>query len=243
MLMTLTSTTIFSAFEQTSPAITSADNKLLIILALVAGAMVVQAIVFVVLAIVGVKTQKKLLITVEEVKALAFPIMQKSSGLMTDLTPQIKDISLKVNAITGHVQHISAVVKDKVEELSPVVSTAVTSAQATFLEANDTARDANEKTRAQVQRVNGMISVALDATAKMAASVHETLQVPVREFAGVVNGIKAGLDVFLRAGRGISRGTPQSYEAHEVPRPGVPVSLSRTDADAALLQERREAGF
>jgi uncharacterized protein YoxC len=230
MLMTLTFTTLFAAFQQASPAITSADNKLLIILWLVAGAMVVQALVFVVLAIVGVRTQKKLLVTVEEVKALAFPIMQKSSGLMTDLTPQIKEITLKVNTISGHVEHISSVVKDKVEELSPVVSTAVTSAQETFLEANDTARAANEKTRAQVERVNGMVSVALDATAKMAASIHETLQVPVREFAGVVNGVKAGLDVLFRAGGGsglVSR----------------PSSLSRTDAEAALLQERREAGF
>jgi hypothetical protein len=213
-MLTSTSFAALAAF-QVPDTISSGDQKLLLILALVAGAMVVQALVFVVMAVVAVGTQKKLLAYIEEIKGKAFPIIDKSTTLVTDLTPeikaitakvreisgdlapQIKEISIKVNTITGHVEAISGVVKDKVVELSP----AVTAAKETFVETTETAKDANLKARAQVSRVNGMVSSALDATARLGATIHQGIQVPAREVAGVMTGLKVALDTFKSGAR------------------------------------------
>ncbi len=46
-------------------------------------------------------------------------------------------------------------------------------------------------------RVDGIVGKTLTATAEIMATIEHTVRVPVREVAGIVNGIKAGLDVLV----------------------------------------------
>jgi hypothetical protein len=89
-----------------------------------------------------------------------------------------------------------------------------------------------------------MVSSALDATAKLGASIHHSIQVPAREIAGVVNGVKAALDTFMSGARSYGSGPRPAVRPASRPAPvSQQPPLTRTDADAALLHERREAGF
>jgi hypothetical protein len=47
-----------------------------------------------------------------------------------------------------------------------------------------------------------MVTSVLDATTNITASVQRSIQTPVREFAGLMNGIKAGIDVLVGRARG-----------------------------------------
>lgn len=219
------------AMFQAQDSINSGNSKLLMIfVGLVAFALLVQAAVMVALAVGGAKAQKAVMADIAEVKAKLMPIIEKSHGLVTDLTPQIKEITAKTNtligdvsphvvqitakvqtlvadlspeivgitrkvhAISGHVEEISVMAKDKVLEFGPTIS----AANETAAQANQTVRatimDANEKTRAQVERVNGMISSVLDSTVKVARAVEYGVTQPVREVSGFVSGAKVTLE-------------------------------------------------
>ena len=46
-------------------------------------------------------------------------------------------------------------------------------------------------------RVDEMVSSVLDTTAGIASTIQKGVQIPVREFHGIMNGIKAGIDVLV----------------------------------------------
>jgi hypothetical protein len=65
-----------------------------------------------------------------------------------------------------------------------------------------TMTDVNLKTRAQVARVDGMVTSVLNTTADIAETIQRGIRIPVREFSGLVNGLKAGLDVLVGRAKG-----------------------------------------
>jgi hypothetical protein len=200
---------------------------------LVALALLVQAAVMVGILVAGLKAQKVIMGHVLEIKGKVMPLVEKSHALMTDLTPEIKqittkvhDITQKVDVITAHVEAIAGLAKDKAVEFSPTIS----KANVTFGEATDTARDVNQKTRAQVSRVNGMVSSTLDATAALGKAIQHGISVPGREIAGLVSGAKAMLESMRGSARGFGssarpgRSTYTSYSRPQTAGSGFPVS-------------------
>ncbi len=158
-------------------------------------ALLAQAVVVVAIAIVALKAQKVITGHVLEIKTKAMPILEKSHALLTELTP-------KINSITANVEHISFVVREKVVEFEPTVSSVNTTVQ----EANATVRDANAKAHAQLIRVNGMVTSVLAATSDLGEKIHSGIKVPVREISGIVSGFKAGIDSLMSKGRGFGAG-------------------------------------
>lgn len=187
-------------------------HLLMIFIGLVAFCILVVTITVVILAVGLMKAEKKLMGYIAEIKGKAMPLIDKSTGLVTELTPQIKGITEKVNVITGHVGEISAVVKDKVNEFSPTLSAANVTIRTTIDKANETVLDANQKTHAQVNRVNGMITTALDATTKLGETLHHGINQPAREIAGVVSGVKAAIDSLKSKTRGFGAGITRNSE-------------------------------
>lgn len=193
------------ALWQAQDAMTSSHIFWLqVFVGLVAVAMVVQAVVVVIAAVGAMKSQKAIMGHVLEVKAKVMPLVEKSHALVTDLTPEIKliatkvhDITEKVDLITGHIEEITGVAKEKAKEFAPTIS----AVNVTFGEANDTARETNQKVRAQVTRVNGMISSTLDATAKIGKAIERGISIPGREIAGIVSGAKATIDSLLKSAK------------------------------------------
>jgi hypothetical protein len=72
-------------------------------------------------------------------------------------------------------------------------------------EVDVTLTDVNERTRAQAARVDGMVSSVLTTISDIASSIQKGVQVPVREFQGLVNGFKAGVDVLVGRAKGSDR--------------------------------------
>ena len=116
--------------------------------------------------------------------------------MITDLSPRTSGITEKIHGITGHVEQISAVAKQKVGEFSPTLS----AVNQTVLNANQTVQDANQKTHQQVERVNGMITSILDKGVQVSEQLARVSQLPVKELADFARGAKGRMVSSLGCG-------------------------------------------
>ncbi len=228
------------AMLQAQDSINSGNSKLLeIFIGLAAFALLVQATAVVAVALGLMKAQKVVLSEIAEIKAKVLPFVEKSHGLVddltpqvkaitaktqtliTDLTPHVKDITVKVQAlvedlsprivgitdkvhsIAGHVEEISMIAKNKVAEFGPTVSAANETVKQTNETVRATVMDVNGKTRAQVDRVNGMITGVLDSATKIGKAIEHGITQPAREVSGFVAGAKVTFEHLAKRYGGI----------------------------------------
>ena len=163
-----------------SDSISAGNTKwLMFFVGLVAVSMLAQAVVVIVAAVGAAKTGKRLLAIAEEFHTRATPILDSAEGLVKETVPKIKTIS-------NNLVDASEVLKAKAHQF------------------DSTLTDVNQKTKAQVARVDSMISTGLTAAGSLAEMIHQGIRTPVREAVGVVNGFKAGLDVLLSKSKGFA---------------------------------------
>lgn len=163
-----------------SDSISAGNTKwLMIFIGLVAVSMAIQAVVVIAAAVAAMKTQKRVLAIAEELHTRATPIINSAEDMVRETLPKIKIISDNVVVATG-------VVKAKAQEF------------------DSTLTDVNVKTRAQVARVDGMVSTALTATGALAEMIHQGIRTPVKEALGLVNGFKAAIDVLMSKSKGFA---------------------------------------
>ena len=170
--------------QDVDDSISSGNSRwLMFFVGMVAVAMLTQAIVFVVAAIGAAKVRKRLLVIAEEVRLKALPVIDGAQDMIQDLRPKLK-------VITDNLVETSHIVRTKAQEFDSTVS------------------DVNQKTRAQAARVDDMVTSVLNTTAHVASTIQKGVQIPVREFSGLMNGLKAGLDVLV----GRSKSAPRSHD-------------------------------
>ena len=171
---------------QDPDSLSSGNSKLLMIfVAMVAVALVVQAIALIVMAVGAAKARKRGLEIVEELRLKVMPILDSSHGFIQDTAPKVK-------IITENFVETSHVIRAKAQEFDM------------------TASDLNSKTRAQLDRVDGMVTSVLNTTNDISETVQRGIKMPVREFNGLVNGLKAGLDVLVGRAKGPGRNSRDS---------------------------------
>jgi len=162
---------IFCMWLEDPGSLSSGNSRLLMFfVAMVAIAMVAQAVVVIGAAIGASKARKQLLSIAEEIRGKALPVIEGAQGMMQDFQP-------KFRILTDNLVETSHVVRAKANDFDTTIS------------------EVNQRARAQTARVDDMVSSVLDTTAGIASGIQKSVQVPVREFNGIVNGIKAGFDV------------------------------------------------
>ncbi len=170
-------------------SISSGNSRwLMFFVAMVAVAMVTQAAVFVAAAVGIAKTRKRMITIAEEIRAKALPMIERTHGLVQELHP-------KINVITDNLVETSHIVRAKAQEFDSTVT------------------DVNEKTRAQAARVDDMVTSVLNTTSHVASTIQKGVQIPVREFSGLMNGLKAGLDVLV----GRNKSAPPRHHDTTIP--------------------------
>jgi len=151
----------------------------MIFLAVIAAALVVQAVGVVISGLFAAKLLHRVDKIGEIVETKTGPILDKTTQILADLTPKIQSFS-------ENAEQISYTVRVKVDELGATVS-----------QLNETVQEINGRTRIQVGRVDGIVTDALIATEEIAASVQQSIKTPVRQIAGVIAGLKAGLETLI----------------------------------------------
>jgi uncharacterized protein YoxC len=151
----------------------------MIFLAIIAAALVAQAIGVIVSSMFGAKLLHRVNAIADVVDTKTGPILERTNHILQDLAPKVKSVS-------DDAEHISTTVRLKVDELGATVS-----------ELNDTVREFNGRTRAQVQRADNIVSDALQATEEISQTVQHGIKVPVRQIAGVIAGVKAAIETLV----------------------------------------------
>jgi hypothetical protein len=155
-------------------SISAGNTRLLMIfVGIVALSMLSQAIIFAFMALGAKRTQARVLAIAEEVRARAIPIFDTAENLIHETVPKVK-------TITENLLETSHIVRAKAQELDVTLT------------------DANRRAKAKIVRVDDMVENALTATGALAEMIHQSVRKPVLEVSGLVNGLKAGLNVLLQ---------------------------------------------
>jgi methyl-accepting chemotaxis protein len=122
------------------------------------------------------KTTKKLEDLADEGSVHLLPTIAASRKIVEDLAPKIKTISTNLvetsNALREEAEQVRVAVDDVVG-----------------------------RTRGQAAKVDELLTGTLNGVAHAASSLQEGLAVPLRQLHGVLNGIRAGLDVLRQKNR------------------------------------------
>jgi len=175
-------------------SISSGNSKLLMIfIGIVAISLLIQALVVVALGVIAAKVRTRLMQIVEEIRPKAINAIEKATPLIESTANIVRDAQPKVKVVTDNLVEVSHVVRAKAQELDVTIS------------------DVNQKTRAQATRVDGMVTSVLTSTSDIAAKIEHGIKVPVREVSGIVNGLKAGLDVLMGRTKGFGRHSSRAH--------------------------------
>jgi hypothetical protein len=176
---------------QDAESLSSGNSRLLMwFVGLVALALVVQAIVVVVMAVIAAKATKRALEIADQLHTKVMPLLDTAQTVFHDAAPKVK-------IITENLVETSHVVRSKAQEFDA------------------TASDLNMKARAQAARVDGMVTSVLNTTAEISETLQRAVKVPVREFTGIVNGFKAGVDVLVGRAKGFGRGRSNGAQGRD----------------------------
>lgn len=161
----------FGMWLEDPGSLSSGNSRLLMFfVAMVAIAMVAQAVVVIIAALGAAKARKQFLSIAEDLRSKTLPLVEGARGVVQEMQP-------KLRILTENLVETSQIVRAKASEFDSTIS------------------DVNLRARAQSARVDDMLTSVLDATEGIASTLQKSVSVPVREFHGLMNGLKAGFDV------------------------------------------------
>lgn len=140
----------------------------------------IQAGVLLGMFIVLRKSMVKMQAVVDEVKEKALPAIASTRTLIEDVTPKLKSVTA---------------------DLTEVTHTARTQAK----NVSESMDDLLAKANAQINRVDHLTTGAIDAVDHASKAIENAVGVPVKHVSGILNGLKAGFEVFVSGRKNPSR--------------------------------------
>jgi methyl-accepting chemotaxis protein len=116
------------------------------------------------------KTQKKVMALAEDLRLHALPVIMSSRELVQETGP-------KINSILEDLTVMSATVRGGTEQIGTVVE------------------DVTSRAQAQASRVDGMVKGTLDGLTTAVQAIEHGVAGPVRQVNGLINGLRAGVEV------------------------------------------------
>jgi methyl-accepting chemotaxis protein len=126
------------------------------------------------------KSSARLEALANEVKTKALPTLETAQAMLTELRP-------KLTVIADNLAETTHSVRSQVERMDATVN------------------DVVDRARLQIIRGDELLSRTLDRVEETSEMVHNTVVSPVRQFAGLIQGVTAGIE-FLLGNRGRKNG-------------------------------------
>jgi hypothetical protein len=155
-------------------------ENLTVFVALTGAAVALQAGVLVAMYITMRKSGARMEALAIEVKTKALPTLETAQAMLAELRPQLTVIADNLSETTHSV-------RSQVERMDATVS------------------DVVDRGRLQIIRADELLSRTLDRVEETSDVVHNTVISPVRQFAGLIQGVTAGIE-FLMGNRGRKNG-------------------------------------
>jgi methyl-accepting chemotaxis protein len=150
--------------------------ELTIFIAVTSAAVVLQACVLLGMYFAMRKTSAKIEALSEEVRTKVVPTAEIAYSMLVDLRP-------KVESVIADVSQSTAMVRTQLGRLDATVS------------------DVVDRARLQVIRADDMLSRTLDKVEQTTDMVHSSVVSPIRQVAGMIQGLTAGLEYLVGARR------------------------------------------
>ena len=151
----------------------SSQDLLVVFIAIAAVSILMQAGFTVAMFIGARKAQKKLMALADDVRLHAMPVIMSSREVIQDVAPKLK-------TITENLVATSTTLRAKAEQIGSAVG------------------DVINKVHAQASRVDGMVKSTLDHLTLAVQAIEHGVAAPVRQVNGILNGLRAGVDVMRR---------------------------------------------
>jgi hypothetical protein len=149
------------------------QTLLVVFIAIAAVSIVMQAAFTVGMFIAARKAQKKVMVLVDDLRLHALPAIIASRELIQDLTPKLK-------TITENLTVVSTTLRTGTEKVGGLVE------------------DVTDRAQVQTVRVDGMVKATLDGLTSAVQAIEHGVAVPVRQVNGILNGLRAGVDVLRK---------------------------------------------
>jgi methyl-accepting chemotaxis protein len=156
-------------------------ENLTVFVALTGAAVALQAGVLVAIFVAMRKSSARMEALAVEVKTKALPTLETAQAMLAELRPQLTVIADNLTETTHSV-------RSQVERMDATVN------------------DAVDRARLQIIRTDELLSRTLDRVEETSDIVHNTVVSPVRQFAGLIQGVTAGIE-FLLGNRGRKNGS------------------------------------
>jgi hypothetical protein len=149
------------------------QTLLVVFIVVAAVSILMQAIFTVAMSIAARKAQKKVMVLVDDLRLHGLPAIIASRELIQDLTPKLKTITENLTAV-------STTLRTKTEKVGGLVG------------------DVTDRAQVQAVRVDGMVKGTLDHLTTAVHVIEQGIAVPVRQVNGILNGLRAGVDVLRK---------------------------------------------
>ena len=154
-----------------------------IFIGVTAAAVVIQAGILVAMYLAVRQTTARMEALATDVKTKVLPVAETAYSILTEVRPQIQ-------VLVKNVTESSTMVRSQIERLDATVS------------------DAVDRARLQVIRADELLNRTMDRVENTTNLVHKTVVSPVRQLAGLVQGITSGLEFLIGAKRRRRNGVP-----------------------------------
>lgn len=148
-----------------------------------AAAVVIQAGILVAMYLAVRQTTARMESLATEVRSKVLPTVEDAHSMLTELRPHLQTLIANVSAT-------STIVHTQMERLDATVS------------------DAIDRARLQVIRADELLNRTLDRVENTTNFVHKTVVSPVRQLAGLVQGITSGVEFLVGGKRRRRDGVP-----------------------------------
>jgi hypothetical protein len=149
------------------------QTLLVVFIAIAAVSILMQAGFTVAMFIAARKAQKKIMGLADDLRLHALPAIIASRDVIQDLTPKLKTIADNLTAV-------STTLRTKTEKVGGLVG------------------DVTDRAQVQAVRVDGMVKGTLDHLTSAVQAIEHGIAVPVRQVNGILNGLRAGVDVMRK---------------------------------------------
>jgi methyl-accepting chemotaxis protein len=156
-------------------------ENITVFVALTGAAVALQAGVLVAIYVAMRKSSVRMEALAVEVKTKALPTLETAQAMLAELRPQLTVIADNLTETTHSV-------RSQVERMDATVN------------------DVVDRARLQIIRADELLSRTLDRVEETSDIVHNTVVSPVRQFAGLIQGVTAGIE-FLLGNRGRKNGS------------------------------------
>jgi len=156
------------------------ENLTPLFVALTGAAVLLQAGLLAAMYLSMRKSSARLEALANEVKTKALPTLETAQAMLVELRP-------KLTVIADNLAETTHSVRSQVERMDATVN------------------DVVDRARLQIIRGDELLSRTLDRVEETSEMVHNTVVSPVRQFAGLIQGVTAGIE-FLLGNRGRKNG-------------------------------------